>query len=58
MVVDIAEVALVLHGKARELGARAHQPRKHVTLGRDDFPQAHDPALHPEDVLQEIGLGG
>ena len=52
MVVDVAEVALVVVGHAGEVLDAGHDRREEVALRRDHLPHAHERALHREDLLQ------
>ena len=52
VVVDVAEVALVVVGHAGEVLDPGHDRREEVALRRDHLPHAHEGALHREDLLQ------
>ena len=52
MVVDVAEVALVLGRHARQRRDAADQAGEHVALGCDRLAQADEQSLHLEDLLE------
>ena len=56
MVVDVAEVALVLRGHARQLVAAGEECGEHVALRIDDLPQLHELPLHRDRLLQRRRL--
>ena len=57
VVVDVAEVALVLLVHSWQLGDAAHQAREHVALWRDRLAHADEEPLHAEDLLQLLVAG-
>jgi hypothetical protein len=52
VVVDVAEVPLVLGRHARQRRDAADQARKHVAFGCHSFAQADEQTLHLEDLLE------
>ena len=56
VVVEVAEVALVLRGHPLQEIHPGEQPGKHVAFGGDHLAEGHQRPLHREQ-LAELGLG-
>jgi len=57
MVIDVAEVVLVLLGESGQFGDAAHQAREGVALWRHGLPHPDEESLHLEDLLELVLVG-
>src|SRR6266571_1606201 len=57
MIIDVAEVALVLIFEPGQLGDAPHQTRKRVPLRRHRLAHSNQQPLHTKDLLQLLVVG-